>query len=169
MSAVRRLLRGAAPALAAGLAGTATMASTAAAYARLRGTPEAVPGAPPVVRDFDNSDHVVVAAATLLRLHPRTPAARRALFWTVHWGYGSAFGLGYALLRRVVSRPAATAVFYGMGQAMAAVLFPLAGGTPPPWRWTREQQATSVVQHVIYAAAVAAAYERRSRAPRPPD
>ena len=34
-------------------------------------------------------------------------------------------------------------------------LFPLLGGTPPPWRWHVDVLATSIGTHVAYVSAVA--------------
>lgn len=151
-----RLLATLVPGVCAGFAGTAVMTATAAAYARL--APAAVPdehGHTPVV-DFDNSEHVVIAASTILRVDPRSPAARAALFHLVHWGYGSLVGVGLSLLVRARAPAPATLFFLGC-QAMATSLFPLAGGTPPPWRWSRAQLAVSLVQHAVYAGAANAA------------
>ncbi|SFP96799.1 hypothetical protein SAMN05421810_10448 [Amycolatopsis arida] len=160
-----RLARTAGEGVLAGFAGTTAMTVTAAVYARRRGPLEPDESGTLPVIDFDNSDHVVIAAARLLRLKPRTPAARRALFHLVHWGYGSAVGIGRQLIGRVVPGEfAGTAVFYLATQAMAVTVFPLAGDTPPPWRWSREQRATSVVGHLVYAGtvgAVLAALRRR--------
>ncbi len=142
--------------VAAGLAGTAVMTATAALYARWRGDVEADESGVVPVLDFDNSDHVVIAAATLLRIDPRSRLARQALFHLVHWGYGSAVGIARVALRRV-REPAATALYFAGCQTMACTLFPVLGETPPPWEWSREQLAVSVVQHAIYAGTVSTA------------
>jgi hypothetical protein len=141
---------------AAGLAGTTMMTATLALEQRVRR------GAPGPV-DYDASPHVVTAAAAVLHRQPRTAAGRRALFLLVHWGYGSAVGIGYDLLRRRVSDPRlAAALFYAGCQAMAMTLFPTLGGTPPPWRWRRSILVSSLAQHAIYAATVAWVAERLS-------
>lgn len=116
--------------------------------------------------DYDASDHVVVAAAKVVRWDPSTDRGRRVLFNLVHWGYGSVVALEYERLRRLLrTEPAAAAAFFGSCQTMALVLFPLLGETPPPWRWRRDVLITSFGQHALYAGTVAAAsHLARSRA-----
>jgi hypothetical protein len=135
------------------------MTATAADYAHLRGSAQPDhEGLAPVI-DFDTSDHVVIAAGTILGYTPRSAAGRKALFHLVHWGYGSLVGVGSQLLHS--SRiPAPTLLFFLGCQTMACTLFPIAGKTPPPWRWSREQLAVSLTQHVIYAVTVTAALRR---------
>lgn len=144
-----------------GAVGTGAMALAAhlrrRRYARRHGT---TTDRIDVVLDYDDSDHVVIAASTLLRhvigWAPRTPQGRQALFWCVHWGYGSIVGAGHVVLRRGIGRePAAGLVFFAASQVMALGLFPVLGETPPPWRWERPLLATSFVQHGIYAGTVA--------------
>lgn len=149
--------------VAAGAAGTAAMTLTGRAHrlavARRRGI---APGEITEVLDYDDSEHVVVAAAAVVRpvtgFVPRTPAQRRALFLLTHWGYGSAFGVVHVLLRRALGgEPAAGLAFFVAGQTMALGLFPALGDTPPPWRWRPRLLVTSFAQHAVYAAAVAGA------------
>lgn len=146
----------------AGAAGTAAMTGTArlrrALYARHHGI--AVSDIDRIL-DYDDSEHVVTAASTVLGSvlgwRPRTPAERTALFALVHWGYGSAVGVGHEGLRGLVGRePAAVLAFYLGCQVMALGLFPVLGDTPVPWRWRRDLLVTSIVQHGIYAGVVAA-------------
>lgn len=146
----------------AGLAGTTVMTATAALYARLAPPVKANQDGVAPVADFDNSQHVVVAASTVLRLHPRTERGRTALFRLVHWGYGSVVGAALPALRRA-GAPAPGLLFFVGCQTMAATLFPLAGGTPPPWRWSRRQLTVSVAQHAIYAITVAVTERRLAR------
>ena len=145
----------------AGTAGTTAMTITGRAHrlvlARRRGIDQA--DIPEIV-DYDDSDHVVVAASAITRLvgwDPRSPAQRRALFLLTHWGYGSAVGAAHAGLRRVLGEPVAGSLFFVACQAMALGLFPVLGGTPVPWRWERRLLVTSFAQHVVYALGVAAA------------
>jgi hypothetical protein len=156
----------------AGAAGTAAMTTTGRAYreihARRRGLAS---GDITEILDYDDSDHVVVAASTVLRRvsgwAPRSPGGRRALFWLVHWGYGSAVGAGHAELRhRLGGEPAAGLAFFVGCQTMALSLFPLLGDTPVPWRWGPRLLTVSLAQHAVYAATVAgvdALLDRRDR------
>jgi hypothetical protein len=135
----------------AGLVGTTVMTATLAAEKRLRRN------APGIV-DYDASPHVVTAASAAMRWQPQGHRQRTALFLAVHWGYGSAVGIGYELLRRIArDERSATAMFYGGCQAMAMTLFPTLGGTPPPWRWKPSVLVSSLLQHAGYAISVAAA------------
>jgi hypothetical protein len=137
--------------VAAGLAGTTVMTVTLKLEQALRR-----PSPLPV--DYDASSHVVTAASTVLGYRPRSRAGRAVLFGVVHWGYGSAVGAAYPLLRsRLQHRAAALAVFYAGCQAMAMTLFPTAGDTPPPWRWRHDILLSSLAQHAVYAVTVCAA------------
>ncbi len=151
----RPLLRDAVQGLAGGLAGTTVMTATLKLEQLLVGD-----GHTPV--DYDASDHVVTAAGTVLHYRPRTAAASKALFLVVHWGYGSAVGVGYPVLARMLGPRRAAAAFYVACQAMALTLFPTLGGTPPPWRWHRRILLSSLIQHAIYAAVVAAGVQALS-------
>lgn len=157
--------------VAAGAGGTGAMSAGAflrrRRYARRHGV---APADVDVVLDYDDSEHVVIAASTLLRgvtgRAPSSPRGKRALFGLVHWGYGSVVGLGHAGLYRLIGRePEAGGVFFLGCQAMALTLFPVLGGTAVPWRWSRRLMVTSLVQHALYAAVTAgtAALLRRRR------
>lgn len=118
-------------AVAAGFVGTTTMSGTPWLERRVRHHLQK-----PV--DCDASSHVVQAASTLLRIDSGGAGRRRALFLLVHWGYGSAVGVGYRGIGEVVGNDArAASMFYGACQGMAFVLFPTLGGTPSPWRSRR--------------------------------
>lgn len=140
--------------VAAGLAGTAAMTAGYAAEHRLR---------PGVVGplDYDDSDVPGVIAGRVLRRlgvlrHRPGPGATKALTEVVHWGYGSAMGaVAVPLLRR--TGPVRATLVYAAGiSVMAGTLFPWLGGTPPPWRWRADVVATSLGQHLLYAATVVA-------------
>jgi hypothetical protein len=145
-----------------GAAGTGAMALAAQLrrrrYARRHGI---TTGEITETLDYDDSEHVVIAASTLLRhvvgWAPRSERGRHRLFWLVHWGYGSAVGAGHVALARALGRePLPGLVFFAASQVMALGLFPVLGDTPPPWRWERRLVVTSFVQHGIYAGTVAA-------------
>ncbi len=163
MQTRRDLIRALACGVVAGAAGTAAMTATGRVHreihARRRGIAAADLGE---ILDYDDSDHVVIAAGTLLRAvtgrAPETPGGRLALFRVVHWGYGSAVGIAHVGLHRWLGRePEAGVAFFVGSQVMALGLFPVLGGTPVPWRWERALLATSFVQHGVYAGVVAAA------------
>jgi hypothetical protein len=46
-------------------------------------------------------------------------------------------------------------IFDGMLMTATFSLFPLLGGTPPPWRWQPVLLATSLGTHVAYVVGVA--------------
>lgn len=139
-------------ALLGGVAGTTAMTLTTALERAVRTHPgEFV--------DYDASRHVSTAAATVLRIDEGGRRRRRVLFSLTHWGYGSAMALGHEAVRRALphARPGVPAVVFGLGcQTMAFTLFPTVGGTPPPWRWRRDVLASSLGQHAVYVATVAA-------------
>lgn len=138
-----------ASALLGGVGGTTVMTVALAAETALRPDSDG-----PV--DYDASDHVVIAACRALgRRPPRSDRGKWAVFTAVHWGYGSAVALAYEPLRRATGDDrVAGAAFYAGCQTMALVLFPTLGGTPPPWRWSRELLLSSFAVHALYAATV---------------
>jgi hypothetical protein len=81
----------------------------------------------------------------------------------LRWGYGSAFGLWHGLLRRQIAEPWATVAFGATLMTATLTLFPLLGGTPPPWRWPRGFLATSLATHTIYAVTVGVVDDGLSR------
>jgi hypothetical protein len=140
----------------AGLAGTTAMTATLWLEGRLRSSTSLI--------DYDASPHVVTAAATALRWTPHTERQARLLFLAVHWGYGSAVGIGRVATGALApSESAATATFFLGCQAMAMTLFPTLGGTPPPWRWRRDVLISSVAQHAVYAAVSSGVLRQLSR------
>lgn len=142
------MLRAVARGLAAGVVGTAVMTATTRLEATLRRTDQPV--------NYDASDHVVTAVATVLRHQPHGDGERRAMQLLGHWGYGTGLAAAYPLLRTALPGRGAAALFV-LSQAVAFTMFPAIGGTPPPWRWRPDVLASSLAQHAIYAAAVAAA------------
>ena len=146
----------------AGAAGTAAMTVTGRAHrlvvARSRGirTNEIEE-----ILDYDDSDHVVVAAGTVVEAvsgwAPDTPTERRAVFLLTHWGYGSAVGATHAELLRLLGEPTAGLLLFAACQTMALGLFPVLGDTPVPWRWRRSLLVTSFAQHIVYALGVVVA------------
>jgi hypothetical protein len=103
----------------------------------------------------------------VLRIQSLDERHQRELGWLVHWGYGSAMGIGRELLARRLSPAQATLVYWAGLMVMTGTLFPLLGGTPPPWRWKRDVLLTSIVQHGVYALTVGVVVDagRRPAAP----
>jgi hypothetical protein len=141
----------------AGVAGTAVMTSTLWLERRARRDDEEFTS----FVDYDASPHVVIAASKVIRHRPSTDAGEKALFLLVHWGYGSVVAVLYDVIRaRVRDQRVATLLFLPACQAMAFVLFPVLGETPPPWRWRPNLLISSIGQHTIYAVTVAMARSR---------
>ncbi|HET9690533.1 MAG TPA: hypothetical protein VFP61_05235 [Acidimicrobiales bacterium] len=139
----------AAQGLLAGLVGTAVMTASYGVERRLRGST----GGP---LDYDDSTVPSHAAMVVLRIDHLGDVGQRRLGALVHWGYGSAMGMVRVLLGRRLRPRDATATYWAGLMAMTGALFPLLGGTPPPWRWRGSVVATSLVQHAVYAATVGA-------------
>jgi hypothetical protein len=128
----------------AGFAGTAAMTTTYAIERRLRHSH----GGP---LDYDDSAVPSHAAMVVLGIHRLDERRQKQLGFLVHWGYGSAMGVGRELLGRRLAPAAATGTYWGGLMVMAGTLFPLVGDTPPPWRWKPDVLATSTFQHGVYA------------------
>lgn len=131
----------------AGAVGTGAMTLAYAVEHRLR---PAVPG--PL--DYDDSLVPGQIVARILRLPDVADRDDEQLGRVLRWTYGSAFGVGHRVLRQRMAEPRATAVFGIMVITATLTLFPLLGGTSPPWRWPASVMATCVGTHAIYAAAV---------------
>jgi hypothetical protein len=134
--------------LIAGLVATTTMNASYAAERQVRRNVDG-----PL--DYDDSNVPALVAAKLLRplLHTAdlSDDASRWLGFAVHWGYGSLFGLGAVPLSRRFGPAGAAAVYWSGMMAMACAMFPVLGGTPPPWRWRKDVIVTSAAQHLVYA------------------
>lgn len=137
----------------AGLAGTAAMTAGYATERRVRRT---VTG--PL--DYDDGRVPAEAAARVLAWSSPGPRASRLLGFAVHWGYGSLVGAAAVPLVRRMRPAAAIGTYWGAITAMAAVLFPTLGKTPPPWRWRNDVMLTSLGQHLLYAGVVVAVLRR---------
>ena len=79
----------------------------------------------------------------------------------VHWGYGTGWGVVRAILREFglgpkLSTPAHFAAVWGS----ALVSLPALDVAPPVTMWEREEVLIDVFHHLVYATAVAVAYER---------
>ena len=100
--------------------------------------------------DYDDSIVPGQIVANILNLP--TPTARQAgaITLALRWTYGSVFGILHVLLRNRIGEPRASLLFGGVLMTMTSAAFPLLGGTPPPWRWPLDVQASSVGSHVAY-------------------
>jgi len=132
----------------AGTVGTAAMTFAYGAERRFR--PEA---RGPL--DYDDSLVPGEIVAKVLRLPSTTSRQEYALGLLLRWGYGSAFGMFHGALRRVVREPYASLIFGSVLMTATLSLFPILGGTPPPWRWPRAVLATAFSTHAAYVAGVA--------------
>ncbi len=73
----------------------------------------------------------------------------------LRWGYGSMFGVAHVILRHRYTEPTATLLFGGALLTVTFSMFPILGGTPPPWRWPKDVLLTSLGTHVAYVLASA--------------
>ena len=110
--------------------------------------------------DYDDSLVPGRIVASILHLHHITANGEKELGRALRWSYGSAFGLWHSLLRRRLAEPAATAAFGATLIAATLTMFPLLGGTPPPWRWPPGFLGTCLATHTAYAVTVGAADDR---------
>jgi hypothetical protein len=140
----------------AGAAGTASMTLAYSTEHRLR---KSVGG--PL--DYDDSLVPGQIVASVLHLPSVTDREEGELGTALRWGYGSAFGLWHATLRRFVREPWASVIFGGTLMTATFTLFPLMGRTPPPWRWPAAVLATSIGTHVAYVSAAALVSDRWGR------
>ncbi len=100
--------------------------------------------------DYDDSIVPGQIVASILNLPAPTPREAGAITLALRWTYGSAFGILHVLLRNKMREPQASLLFGGALMTMTSVAFPLLGGTPPPWRWPLDAQASSVGSHAAY-------------------
>src|SRR5437763_13637273 len=151
---VKTLLRG----VAAGLVGTAAMTAAQLLAAKLRGesagtrVPSAWSDAPAQVAKKATD---ALGEGDRVSKHdvPRLTTA-------MHWTYGTGLGVLYALAARVLRpSPLLGGLGYGVGvwSAAYAQLVPL-GVYEPPWNYPVDELALDLSYHLVYGAAVAAAF-----------
>jgi hypothetical protein len=116
--------------------------------------------------DYDDTNVPALIAAKILRQSDLSDDASFRLGLVVHWGYGSVFGLGAVPLNRRFGPAGATAIYWGGMMVMACGMFPVLGGTPPPWRWRNDVIVTSAFQHLVYAGTATAVLRGLTRAQR---
>ena len=116
--------------------------------------------------DYDDTNVPALIAAKVLRRSDLSDDASFRLGLAVHWGYGSLFGLGAVPLNRRFGPAGATAIYWGGMMVMACGMFPVLGGTPPPWSWRNDVIVTSALQHLVYAGTATAVLRGLTRAQR---
>jgi uncharacterized membrane protein YagU involved in acid resistance len=146
--------------LVAGLAGTAVMTGYQLAVRKARGQRLGTP-VPRTWADAPPPAQVVKKAAEAVG-HGRNITKQQVPLLTnaMHWGYGTWWGLAYGLAARSL-RPDPLAGGATLGGAVwiaaYAELVPL-GIYAPPWESEPKELALDLSYHLVYGAAVAAAY-----------
>ena len=137
--------------LAAGVIGTAAMTASSTLEAKLR--------------DRGASTTPADAARTVLGIEKFTDdTAEQRFNQLVHWGYGTGWGAVRGLLRTIGLGPRlATFAHLGAVYGSEQVILPELDVAPPATEWGAEEIAVDLLHHVVYALAVAFAYERLAR------
>lgn len=105
--------------------------------------------------DYDDSLVPGKIVCSMLNLHQVTRRFEYEAGLALRWAYGSGFGLVHGFLRRRLDQPSASLVFGGALLSLTFTMFPLLGGTPPPWRWPRGYVTSELLTHAAYVGAVA--------------
>lgn len=131
---------------AAGFAGAAVMSAATNAEMRIRGR--------------DPSYAPAKALGRALGTRVRTKAQKKLLGAAGHTATAVSLGVARGLLDRAGMRPgAAGPTLFALAMTPEVAIVPALGATDPPWRWSREDAAISLLHHAIFAAAASAAYE----------
>jgi hypothetical protein len=147
---VNKLARAIGKGIVAGIVGTAAMTVSSLAEAKLR------------KRAFSKAP--AKAAEKALGIDRFRSDRDEARFSDlVHWGYGTGWGVVRGFLREFglgpkLSTPAHFVAVWGS----ALVSLPALDVAPPVTMWEREEVLIDVFHHLVYATAVAVAYERLS-------
>lgn len=140
-----------------GLAGTAVMSATMAVD-RLLGW---MTGEVPPRKIARRAEEAAGIAQHL------TGPAFEASWIVQHFAYGAAAGVGYELLRSRLRMPEPVPAGPVYGAALFAVSYggwvPAAGLYPPPWEDRPERYGMTLVHHLVYGTALAAACRRLRR------
>lgn len=146
--------------LLAGLAGTAVMTAYQLAVAKLRGEPLMTR----VPRTWADAPAPAQVAKRVLGRRV-TKQHVPLLTNTLHWVYGSAWGIPYGVAQLAVDAaalPAGAALGVGAWAASYAQLVPL-GIYEPPWRYPPPVLARDLSYHLVYGIGVAGAYAALDR------
>lgn len=132
--------------LLAGLVGTAAMTLSSTLEMRIVGR--------------EASDTPSRAAGKVLGVQPRNQEGRIRFSNAVHWGYGTAWGAARGLISQAgMKGPTAALLHFAAVWGAAQVLLPSLDVAPPATEWSREELATDILHHAVYAAATSAAYD----------
>lgn len=100
------------------------------------------------------------AVRKVLGIEPVNEPAAQRLNQMVHWVYGTQWGAVHGLLAALgVPRPAAAAGHFAAIWGAALVMLPALGVAPPPARWGKQELLKDAGFHLLYAIAVALAYQ----------
>lgn len=137
--------------LAAGFAGAMAMSVSTNAEMRLRGRPP--------------SDAPARVLSRLLRIDASTRRRKALLASGGHLATSLALGAARGAMAAAGMRPApAGATLLGLALLPEILIVPALGASPPPWRWSANDSAISVLHHGVYAGVTNATYgmlERR--------
>lgn len=131
----------------AGFAGT--LAITASQMAEMK------------LRDRPPSSAPADAAGKVLGVKPTGEAEKRKFSQWVHFGYGTGWGAVRGLIGAMgLSGTPAMLAHFAAVYGTALVMLPALKAAPPVAEWGAEEIALDAWHHLVYAAAVNAAYER---------
>jgi hypothetical protein len=134
----------------AGLAGTAAMTVSSTVEAKLRGRPFSTAPAR--------------AAAKVLGIEFEDARAQARFSDLVHWGYGTAWGVGLGLMRALGLSPRFVApAHFAALWGSEVVMLPALEVAPPVPFWEAEDIAIDLFHHLVYVGATAAAFEWLTR------
>src|SRR5919109_4053409 len=148
---IRKVAHGIGTGLVAGLVGTAAMTVSSTIEMKVRGR--------------EASSAPARAAEKVLGIEKfKSDADERRFATLVHWAYGTGWGVARGVLRTAgLSPKAATAGHFTAIWGGAAVTLPALDVAPPITEWGTNEIAIDAWHHVVYATAVAVAYEMLDR------
>jgi hypothetical protein len=99
------------------------------------------------------------AAGLVLGVEPRDEASKARFATSVHWAYGSGWGVVRGLLGLTRLSPLeAAASHLGLVWGAELVMLPSLKVSPPPWQWGAKELGVDALHHAVYASATSAAY-----------
>lgn len=130
----------------AGLAGAMVMSASTNAEMRLRGRPPSYAPAKTIAKLFGVSI--------------RGERRKKMLGTVGHVATAVPLGVVRGLLDRLGLGPrSASAALFGLAMAPEILVVPALGAADPPWKWSAEDTAISILHHGVFAAGTTAAYE----------